>query len=71
MHDENPTIGILLGTSKNATVVKMTLTEKNTAILASEYHLYLPPQEQLIGEVDSVRQAMAGKIESYVPDQET
>lgn len=51
---ENPTIGILLCTSKNDTVVRMTLPEDNQTILASEYKLYLPSTEQLQAEVDSV-----------------
>ena len=53
--DENPTIGILLCTSKNDTVVKMSLPENNTSILASQYQLYLPTQEQLRAEVETLR----------------
>jgi hypothetical protein len=53
--DENPTIGILLCTSKNDTVVKMSLPEDNTSILASQYQLYLPSQEQLKAEVETLR----------------
>ncbi|MBQ7811098.1 MAG: DUF1016 family protein [Bacteroidales bacterium] len=53
--DENPTIGILLCTSKNDTVVKMSLPEDNTSILASQYQLYLPTQEQLKTEVETLR----------------
>lgn len=52
--DENPTIGILLCTAKNDTVVKMSLPEDNTSILASQYQLYLPTQEQLKTEVESL-----------------
>ena len=52
---ENPTIGILLCTSKNDTVVKMSLPEDNTSILASQYQLYLPSQEQLKAEVETLR----------------
>ena len=53
--DENPTIGILLCTSKNDTVVKMSLPEDNTSILASQYQLYLPTHEQLKTEVETLR----------------
>ena len=53
--EENPTIGILLCTSKNDTAVRMALPEDNKTILASEYKLYLPTQAQLIDEVNSVR----------------
>lgn len=53
--EENPTIGILLCTGKNDTAVRMALPEGNQTILASEYKLYLPTQDQLIDEVNSVR----------------
>ena len=60
--DENSTIGILLCTEKNDTVVRMTLPENNQSILASEYKLYLPSSEQLIKEIDQVKK-LAKKIE--------
>ena len=53
--DENPTIGILLCTAKNDTVVRMTLPEDNKSILASQYSLYLPTKEQLIKEINEVK----------------
>lgn len=53
--DENPTIGILLCTQKNDTLVRMTLPEDNKTILANEYKLYLPTTEQLVKEVDTVK----------------
>ena len=64
MADENPTVGILLCTSKNDTAVKMALPEDNKTILASEYKLYLPSQTQLIDEVNSVREMMEQKSHS-------
>jgi len=48
---ENRTIGILLCTDKNDAVVKITLPENNTTIIASKYQLYLPTEQQLIDEV--------------------
>ena len=53
--DENSTIGILLCTAKNDTVVRMTLPADNKNILAHEYQLYLPTTEQLIEEVSEVK----------------
>ena len=53
--EENPTIGILLCTAKNDTVVRMTLPEVSKNILASEYRLYLPSTEQLIDEINEVK----------------
>ena len=58
--EENPTIGILLCTSKNDTVVKMSLPENNSTILASQYTLYLPSEEQLKKEVEEVRNLIKG-----------
>jgi len=48
---ENPTIGILLCTNKNDAMVKITLPENNSTIIASKYQLYLPTEQQLIDEV--------------------
>lgn len=49
---ENPTIGILLCTDKNDTVVKFTLPEGQNQIFASQYKLYLPTEKQLLDEVN-------------------
>lgn len=46
--DENSTIGILLSTDKNKTVVKYTLPKDNKTIFASQYRLNFPTEEQLI-----------------------
>ena len=48
---ENPSIGILLCADKNDAMVKFSLPENNTNIVASKYHLYLPSEKQLIEEV--------------------
>lgn len=53
--EENPTIGILLCTAKNDTLVKMTLPADNNTIVASKYQLYLPTEQQLIAEVEKVK----------------
>ena len=58
--EENPTIGILLCTQKNDTVVKMSLPENNSTILASQYTLYLPTEAQLKKEVEEVRNLIEG-----------
>lgn len=63
---ENPTIGILLCTAKNDTVVKMTLPEDNKTILASEYKLYLPTTEELVKEIDAVKKMAEQKKEDEV-----
>ncbi|RTY76880.1 YhcG family protein [Flavobacterium sp. LS1R10] len=49
---ENPTIGILLCANKNDGVVKFTLPENEKNIVASQYKLYLPTEEQLLEAVN-------------------
>ncbi len=56
--EENPTIGILLGTKKNDTMVRMSLPADNNTILASQYQLHLPTTEQLKREVEEVRKLL-------------
>lgn len=51
-NDENPTVGILLSTSKNKTVVKYTLPEDNKTIFSSTYKLHLPTEKELIEAVE-------------------
>lgn len=48
---EKPTIGILFCADKNDAVVKYSLPESNNSILASQYQLYLPTEEQLLKEI--------------------
>lgn len=48
---ENPTIGILLCANKNDGVVKFTLPENEKNIVAAQYKLYLPTEEQLLEAV--------------------
>lgn len=50
--EENPTVGILLSTNQNRTVVKYTLPQDNKSIFASEYQLHLPTEEELIKAVE-------------------
>ena len=49
--DENPTIGILLCTSKNNEMVKLSLPLDNRSIMATQYQLYLPSERQLLEEL--------------------
>lgn len=50
--DENETIGILLSTNKNETIVKYTLPEDNKTIFSSEYKLHMPTEQELISAVE-------------------
>lgn len=66
--DENPTIGILLCTDKNDTAVRLTLPEDNKTILASRYQLYLPTKEQLINEINTVKQLAITNAQQHESD---
>lgn len=54
--DENYTVGILLSTEKNETVVRYTLPENNKNIFASRYKLHLPTEQELIQAVEEEKQ---------------
>lgn len=45
--DDNPTIGIILCTEKDETIVKYSVLEDNDNLFASKYRLYLPKEEEL------------------------
>lgn len=51
-NDENQTVGILLSTKRNKTVVKYTLPLDNKNIFASEYKLHLPTEQELIDAIE-------------------
>lgn len=60
---ENPTIGILLCANKNNAVVKFTLPENQKQIIASQYELYLPSEQQLLEEVNKELESFGEKEE--------
>jgi len=45
--DDNPTIGIVLCTEKDETIVKYSVLAENEHLFASKYRLYLPKEEEL------------------------
>lgn len=50
--EENSTIGILLSTDKNETVVKYALPEDNKTIFSLRYKLHLSTEKELINAVE-------------------
>lgn len=55
---ENKTIGILLSTDKNETVVKYTLPEDNKTIFSSEFRLTIPSEKELINVIEDEKKNM-------------
>lgn len=45
--DDNPSIGIILCTEKDETIVKYSVLAENEQLFASKYRLYLPKEEEL------------------------
>ncbi len=45
--DDNPTIGVILCTEKDETIVKYSVLAENEQLFASKYRLYLPKEEEL------------------------
>ena len=54
--DDNPTIGLILCTKKDKTIVKYSLLNDSKQIFASRYRLYLPSEEELVKELEREKQ---------------
>lgn len=51
--DDNPTIGIILCTDKDETIVKYSVMAENEKLFASKYRLYLPQEDELIRLIEN------------------
>jgi hypothetical protein len=58
---DNPTIGIILCSEKNETVVKYSVLKDNKQLFASKYKLYLPTEQELKEELE--RELLHYKVE--------
>lgn len=52
---DGPTIGIVLCTERDNTIVKYSVMNDSSQLFASKYKLYLPTEEELIKELESSR----------------
>ena len=50
--DDNPTVGLILCTSKDETIVKFSVLKGSEQLFASKYRLILPSEEELIAEIE-------------------
>jgi predicted nuclease of restriction endonuclease-like (RecB) superfamily len=53
--NDNPTIGLILCTEKDKTIVKYSLLNDNNQIFASKYMFYLPTEQELKKEIEQER----------------
>jgi predicted nuclease of restriction endonuclease-like (RecB) superfamily len=58
---DNPTIGLILCTEKNATIVKYSVLKESKQLFASKYKLYLPSEKELIAELNAELQQLKNK----------
>jgi predicted nuclease of restriction endonuclease-like (RecB) superfamily len=53
---DNPTLGIILCTHKDETLIKYSILSENSRLFASKYKLYLPSEEELKREIEFNKQ---------------
>ena len=63
--DDNPTIGIILCTEKDHTVVKYSVLNESRQLFASKYRLYLPTEEELSAEIEREREMVVREAEAF------
>ena len=60
--DDNPTIGIILCSEKDESIVKYSVFADNENLFASKYRLYLPTEEELKIELQRERELLERRI---------
>lgn len=60
---DNPTIGIILCSEKNETMVKYSILNENDHLFASKYKLYIPSEEELKKEIERERFNIEQRLE--------
>jgi predicted nuclease of restriction endonuclease-like (RecB) superfamily len=56
--EDNPTIGIILCSDKNETMVKYTILNESKQLFATKYQLYLPTKEEFKEEIKKVKSSV-------------
>lgn len=60
--DDNPTIGIILCSGKDETIVKYSVLSDKDNLFTSKYKLYLPTEEELKAEIERERELVDQQI---------
>lgn len=61
--EDNPTIGIVLCSDKNDTMVKYSVLSENNHLFASKYMLYMPTEDELKKELERERRILEDTID--------
>ena len=59
---DTPTIGIVLCTERDNTIVKYSVMNDSNQLFASKYKLYLPTEEELINELETSRKQIENNV---------
>ncbi|MDR1412466.1 MAG: PDDEXK nuclease domain-containing protein [Actinomycetes bacterium] len=65
-NDDNPTIGIVLATDKDESIVKYSVLADKENLFATKYRLYLPTEEELKAELERDRELVRQQIEERI-----
>ena len=66
--DDNPTVGIILCTDKDASVVRYSVLHENEQMFASRYKLVLPSEDELRAELERERSELADRVKTPTVD---
>jgi predicted nuclease of restriction endonuclease-like (RecB) superfamily len=64
--DDNPTVGIILCTHKDASVVRYSVVHENEQLFASKYKFVLPSEEELRAELDRERASLEEQRKHHI-----
>ncbi len=67
--EDNPTIGIVLCSDRNDTMVKYSVLSDNEHLFASKYMLYMPSEDELKKELERERRIIEESIEASAQDE--
>ena len=67
--DDNPTIGLVLVTDKDESIVKYSVLSDNENLFASRYRLFLPTEEELMEELQRERELIERQIRDSNSDE--
>jgi predicted nuclease of restriction endonuclease-like (RecB) superfamily len=62
LEGDHPTIGIILCSDKDETIVKYSILKENKQLFASKYQLFLPDEKQLAEEIEKERQRLCTNL---------
>lgn len=69
--DDNPTIGIILCSQQNESVIKYSVLAESKQLFSSKYKLYLPTEDELIAELERDRIHIENQLQEQFVNYQT